>query len=166
MRSEEREKGVPPFWMVYVAVKNADEAAERVKALGGQVMAPPFDVMDQGRMAVVTDPAGAHFALWQAKASQGTGITGEPGTVTWVEISVPDRGKVMKFYEDLFGWKMFAGKDNKPAGPNDEYPHISHGDAMIGGFPPPEQRDPNAPPHFLIYFSVEDLAAATAKARS
>jgi predicted enzyme related to lactoylglutathione lyase len=164
MREEQREADVPPFWMVYVATKSADETAARVKKLGGQVMAEPFDVMDNGRMAVVTDPAGAHFALWQPKTHQGTGVTGEPGTVTWVEISVPDRAKVMKFYQDLFGWKMVTGKDPKPAGPGDEYPHIMLGDAMLGGLPPPEQRDPDAPPHFLIYISVDDVAASTERA--
>jgi predicted enzyme related to lactoylglutathione lyase len=166
MRPHEHQAGVPPFWMVYVATDNVDKAAERVTALGGKVMAPPFDVMENGRMAVVTDPAGAHFSLWQPNKHAGTGVTGEHGTVNWVEISVPDRSKVMKFYEQLFGWKSVTGKDMKPAGPNDEYPHFMLGDAMLGGFPPPEQRDPNAPPHFLVYFSVDDIAASTAKATS
>jgi predicted enzyme related to lactoylglutathione lyase len=166
MRAEERQAGVPPFWMVYVATDNVDETAGRVASLGGKVMAPPFDVMGMGRMAVVTDPAGSHFALWQAMTHTGVGVTGEPGTVNWVEISVPDRSKIMKFYEQMFGWKMVTGKDMKPAGPTDEYPHFMLGDAMLGGLPPPEQRDPNAPPHFLIYFSVADVAASTAKAKS
>ena len=166
MRPQEHAAGVPPFWMVYVATPDVDAAAERVKTLGGQVMAPPFDVMTNGRMAVVTDPAGAHFSLWQPNEHAGTGVTDEPGTVTWVEISVPDRSKIMKFYERMFGWKMVTGKEMKPAGPTDEYPHIMLGDAMLGGLPPPEQRDPNAPPHFLIYFSVADVAASTEKAKS
>ena len=166
MQAEQRQQGIPPNWVVYVSVDNADRMAERVKALGGQIVAPPFDVQDMGRMAVVTDPAGTHFALWQPKTHHGTGVTGEPGTVNWVEISVPDRSKVMKFYEDLFGWTFVTGKDMKPAGPNDEYPHIAHGDGMQGGLPGPEQRDPNVPAHMLAYFSVADVAASTAKAKS
>ena len=164
MRAEQREQGVPPFWLVYIAAANVDEAAARVTALGGNVMMPPFDVMQMGRMAVVTDPAGAHFALWQAGTNTGTGVTGEPGTVNWVEISVPDRAAVMPFYESLFGWKMVGGKDKVPATPADGYPHILHGDAFVGGLPGPAQRDPNAPPHFLIYFSVKDTAASTKRA--
>ena len=166
MRDEERKHGAPPFWMMYVAVDDADRMAGRVTSLGGQVMAPPFDVMEMGRMAMVADPAGTHFALWQPKSHHGTGVTGEPGTVNWVEISVPDRSKVMKFYEDLFGWTFVTGKDMKPAGPDDAYPHIVSGDAMLGGLPGPNERDPNAPPHMLAYFSVADVAASTNKARS
>ena len=166
MPAEQRQQGVPPNWMVYVSVDDADRMAERVTALGGQVMAPPFDVMEMGRMAVVTDPAGTHFALWQPKSHHGTGVTGEPGTVNWVEISVPDRSKVMKFYEELFGWKFVTGKDMKAAGPNDEYPHIAHAGGMHGGLPGPEQRDPNVPAHMLAYFTTADVSASTAKAKS
>ncbi len=86
--------------------------------------------------------------------------------MNWVEISVPDRGKVMKFYQDLFGWKIVTGKDMTPAGPGDQYPHISHGDQFIGGLPGPQERDPNAPAHFMTYWSVADVAAATEKAKS
>lgn len=166
MRPEEHQQGVPPFWLVYIEVADVDLMAATITAAGGTVMAPPFDVMEMGRMAVVTDPAGSHFALWQSKTHTGTGVTGEPGTVNWVEISVPDRSQVMKFYNDVFGWTFVTGTDMKAAGPQDEYPHIMLGEAMLGGLPPPEQRDPNAPPHFLIYFSVEDVAASTAKAKS
>jgi predicted enzyme related to lactoylglutathione lyase len=166
MRAEERQHGVPPHWMVYVAVANADEAAARVAALGGTVLAPAFDVMQMGRMAVVTDPAGTHFSLWQAGSSIGTTVTGEHGAVDWVEISVPDRSKVMPFYQDLFGWKIVAGKDRTPATAADDYPHVLHGDEFVAGLPGPEQRDPSSPPHMLTYFSVADVAASTKKAVS
>ena len=164
MRAEQRAQGMPPSWMVYISVARVDEAAARVTALGGKVVMGPFDVMQMGRMAVVADPAGATFALWQAGSNTGTGVTGEPGTVNWVEISVPDRAAVMPFYENLFGWKMVGGKNKVPATSADGYPHILHGDDFIGGLPGPEQRDPNAPPHFLIYFSVADTAASTKRA--
>lgn len=166
MPREQRDHGVPPNWMVYVAVDNVDQMADRVKAHGGGITMPPFDVMDNGRMAVVTDPAGAHFALWQPKSHIGTGVTREPGTVNWVEISVPDRSRIIQFYQDLFGWRIVTGKDMTPAGPDDQYPHIAHNGDLIGGLPGPQERDPNAPPHFMVYWSVADVAASTAKAKS
>ena len=36
---------------------------------------------------------------------------------------------------------------------------------MIGGVPPAQHRNPNAPPHWLLYFYVTDADAATAKAK-
>ena len=55
-REQETSAGVPPHWNAYVTVANVDESATRAQALGATVLAPPFDVMDAGRMAVFTDP--------------------------------------------------------------------------------------------------------------
>src|SRR5262245_5398841 len=35
-------EGVPPHWMLYVAVDSADEAAAKIAELGGATMCPPF----------------------------------------------------------------------------------------------------------------------------
>src|SRR5437660_166619 len=64
IRAEDRAKGVPPHWMMYIAVQSADETAGKVGQLGGKVLAPPFDVFESGRMAVILDPTGATFSLW------------------------------------------------------------------------------------------------------
>lgn len=54
---------VPAHWLVYFAVADVDSSAEQVKQLGGTVRMPPFDVAGVGRMAVVSDPHGAVFAI-------------------------------------------------------------------------------------------------------
>ena len=59
LRLEERQHGVPPHWNAYVTVADADATSTRARELGGTVLAPPFDVMDAGRMAVLQDPTGA-----------------------------------------------------------------------------------------------------------
>src|SRR6184192_4095337 len=71
MRPEMRAQGIPPHWMSYVAVEDADQTAARARQLGGTIIVQPFDVMELGRMAVIQDPTGAPFALWQAKKHQG-----------------------------------------------------------------------------------------------
>jgi uncharacterized protein len=60
-------EGVPNHWHVYFAVADADATAAKVTELGGTVMVPPFDT-PIGKMAVVTDPQGAVFSLFQAPA--------------------------------------------------------------------------------------------------
>jgi len=55
-----------PTWNTYVWVDSADDAAAKARAAGGTVIAEPFDVMDAGRMAVLADPEGAVFCVWQA----------------------------------------------------------------------------------------------------
>jgi uncharacterized protein len=56
-------ESAPPkaMWDTYIWVDSADETAARVREAGGRVVKEPFDVMDAGRMAVVTDPEGAVF---------------------------------------------------------------------------------------------------------
>ena len=107
----ELEQGVPPHWMLYVAVASADETAAKVKEAGGKVVAGPFDVATFGRMAVLQDPAGAHFSVWEAKDHFGMGIGGEPNTFCWADLSVPDQETAKKFYSAVFGWEIWEGKE-------------------------------------------------------
>src|SRR5205085_11053723 len=83
LRQEQRVNGVPPNWIVYVAVDNADQAVAKAKQLGGTLIMGPFDVMDLGRMAVMQDSTGAHFCVWQAAKNPGIGIAGVAGTLCW-----------------------------------------------------------------------------------
>src|ERR1700730_5822414 len=64
----QRDAGAPPTRNSYVSVEDTDAAVERAKELGGTAHAPAFDVMEAGRMAVIQDPQGAFFMLWQPKA--------------------------------------------------------------------------------------------------
>lgn len=159
LRPDQRSQGVPPHWMLYIAVDSADAAAARAAQLGGKICAPAFDVMDVGRMAVIQDPAGAFFSVWQAKQHSGTGIAGEPGTVCWADLSTPDVPGSQRFYESLFGWKISAGEKDTSG-----YLHIQNGESYIGGIPPAQHRNPNAPPHWLLYFYTSDVDASTGKA--
>ncbi len=65
--------GVPPHWHLYVAVPSADEAAKKAADLGGKVVEAPFDVMDSGRAALIQDPTGAFFSVWEANKRAGCG---------------------------------------------------------------------------------------------
>jgi predicted enzyme related to lactoylglutathione lyase len=55
--------GAPSLWGVYFSVADADQAAEKVTALGGKVLNPPMDIPNIGRFAVVADPQGAVFSV-------------------------------------------------------------------------------------------------------
>jgi uncharacterized protein len=66
---------VPAHWIVYFAVEHTDAATESAKEGGAQVRSEPFDT-EAGRIAVMTDPHGAAFAL----IAQGPrGAAGEEG---------------------------------------------------------------------------------------
>jgi predicted enzyme related to lactoylglutathione lyase len=159
LRKEQQEQGVPPHWTLYIAVNNADEAVVKAGQLGGKVLAPAFDVFEAGRMAAMQDPTGASFCVWQPKANQGTGISGD-GTFCWADLSTPDPQQAAKFYSGLFGWQATTG-EHDPSG----YLHIKNGEDFIGGIPPANRHNPKMPAHWLIYFQVADCEAVAAKAK-
>jgi uncharacterized protein len=56
-------KGMPPAWISYVTVDNADTTAKQAEKLGGKIMVPPRDIPGVGRFAVIQDPQGAAIAI-------------------------------------------------------------------------------------------------------
>ena len=103
---QQREAGVPPLWNSYVSVEDADATAARAGELGATVHAPPFDVMDVGRMAVIQDPQGAFFEIWQPREHFGASLVNAPGALVWNELASPDLEASSAFYGALFGWKV------------------------------------------------------------
>lgn len=152
-------QGIPPNWLSYVSVSSADEAAAKAKEAGGTLMKEPFDVFTVGRMAVVQDPTGAVFALWQAGTHQGAGICNVPNSFCWNELATSDTEKAGDFYTKLFGW----GKNVQQMGPM-TYTSFMNGDRPAGGMYKPAPEMGNIPPHWLVYFAVDDTDAKVKKA--
>jgi uncharacterized protein len=59
--------GAPSFWLSYVLVDDIRAATKKAASLGGAVMKDVTPVPNFGEFSVITDPTGAHFALWQPK---------------------------------------------------------------------------------------------------
>ncbi|MGA7293776.1 MAG: VOC family protein [Terriglobales bacterium] len=160
LRPEHRAQNVPPHWAIYVAVDDADTAAAKAAQLRGKVLAPAFDVMDAGRMAIVQDPTGAKFCIWQANRNTGIGIAHVHGTLCWADLSTADPKLASGFYAGLFGWQVAADPKDKSG-----YLHIKNGEQFIGGVPPASYRQPGFPPHWLAYFQVDDVDVTANKAK-
>jgi predicted enzyme related to lactoylglutathione lyase len=148
----QREARVPPAWNSYISVESADAAAERAAGLGATVHAPPFDVMQAGRMAVIQDPQGAFFMVWQPGQHFGAALVNTPGALVWNELASPDIQASGAFYGELFGWRT----EPFEASP-ESYLLIRNGDSGNGGIRAVEPGGP--PPHWLVYFGAEDVGA-------
>jgi uncharacterized protein len=151
-------QGVPPHWNTYVTVSDVEASAGQVGGAGGQLIAPPFDVLDAGRMAVVADPTGAMLMLWQPKNNIGAGLVNETGSFSWNELLSPDMPAAAAFYNKLFGWEA-----NHITEGMEYWEFRLNGNPVAGGMNPPM---PGIPPVWTIYFSVDDTDAIVAKAQS
>jgi uncharacterized protein len=146
----------PPVWTTYVNTTDADAVATRVTANGGQVLAPPFDVMDAGRMAVFADPSGAAISVWQPSSHAGAGIVNEPGTYAWSELVATDVEGALQFYPAVFGW----GAEKLPPSGDLQYVEWKLGDRSVGGMlPKPPMIPAEVPAFWGVYFTVEDADA-------
>jgi predicted enzyme related to lactoylglutathione lyase len=162
MRPEERQSGAPPHWNAYVTVANVDDSVKQAQALGAKVFAPPFDVMDAGRMAVLQDPTGAVFQVWQPNKHIGAKIMNEPGALCWTELTTTDTKAAETFYTKLFGWTP----KHSPAGSPMEYTEFSVGGTPgIGMMPKPKDMPAHIPSYWMPYFQVADVDASTAKVK-
>ena len=161
LRPDQLQHGVPPHWGLYIAVENTDAYAARASELGGKVLAGPFDAGDAGRMAILQDPTGATFCVWQPNRNPGTGITALHGTLCWADLSTPDQARAGEFYSGLFGWHIMK-EDEDPA---HNYWHIKNGEEFIGGIPPASHHRFGTPAHWLAYFNVSDCDATADEAR-
>ncbi len=161
MMKEQRDQGIPPHWLCYVAVSSADETAKKAKTLGAAVVQEPFDVMTYGRMALIQDPGGAVLAVWQAGEHRGAERVNEPGAFCWMELATRDAAAAKGFYAGLFGWGMKESTD--PAMP---YTEIQRAGQSIGGIYAMGPEMKGVPPHWNVYFQVADCDATLSKAKS
>jgi hypothetical protein len=151
----------PHLWTTYLASDDAEDTAKRIGEAGGTLLFPPMDVGDAGRMAVAADPTGAVFGFWQAKDFYGAVVVNEPNTLLWNDCRTRDVPGAAAFYRDAFGISV------EPMKGAEGYFAVNVAGRTVGGmqelgsdFPP------DTPPHWMPWFSVEDVDATVAKALS
>jgi predicted enzyme related to lactoylglutathione lyase len=145
----------PTAWSVYIGTDNVDDLAKEVQAAGGKVIAPPFDVGDQGRMAVFQDPTGAFISGWQPRAMNAEFPSGEAGTFAWAELSSRGVDKAVPFYQKVFGWTTKTSEMG-PDAPHYNYFQLA-GESIAGGQEMQPMVPAQVPSYWLAYFGVDDV---------
>lgn len=155
MSEEMQQAGMPPNWTSYVTVESADDAAARVRDAGGAVRAEPFDVMEAGRMAVVSDTQGAVFAVWQPRGSIGARRVNDVGCLCMNELATTDIPAAASFYAEVFGWET----EELDTGGGPPYASVMNNGTLNAGMTVTRG---GAPPHWKPYFTVADCDGAAA----
>ena len=169
-------------WNTYIWVDEVDASVATVRDAGGTVVAEPFDVMDAGRMAVVADPEGAPFCLWQARQHRGAGVVNAHGALNFNGLATRDVERAKAFYGAVFGWEVLS----LPAGLMWTLP--GYGDHLeestpglraqmeqmsappgfidvVAALRPIGPDDSATPAHWNVTFGVDDAEATAARAQ-
>ncbi len=143
----------PPFWLSYVSVEDLDATLAQAREAGAALQDEPYEVAPAGRMAVLDDPQGAAFGLWQAYDFPGAGLVNDVGAMVWQHLATNDVDAAKDWYSGLFGWTWeelegapgwwnARGRDGRLAGSVAVLP--------VGG----------VPPNWQVSFTVEDAVMA------
>ncbi len=174
--------GGPPIavWNTYIWVASADDTASKARDAGGAVLAEPFDVMDAGRMAVLADPEGAVFSVWQAKGNKGAKVVNEHGSLNFNGLATRDLEAAKAFYGAVFGWTVLdlpSGAmwtlpgygdhlEETTPGLREQMAQMGAPDGFIdvvAALNPIASDDTGTPPHWNVTFAVDDADKAAAQ---
>jgi uncharacterized protein len=176
-------EGAPPIplWNTYIWVESADESADKAQAAGGSVLMEPFDIPDTGRMAVLADPEGAVFNVWQTQGHNGARVVNEHGALNFNGLATRDLEGAKAFYGTLLGWETL----DLPAGVMWTLPgygdHLEEGSPglreqmaqmgapdgfidVVAAVNPLPADDSDTAPHWSVTFGVDDVEATAAQA--
>ena len=151
----------PSAWSFYVGSDDLAELSRRVEAAGGKVVSPAFDVVDQGRMAVFQDPAGAFISAWQGTRMGGF-QTDSPNSFGWAELNARGVDRALPFYTKVFGWTV----KTSPMGEGQpDYNEFQIGGQSVAGAWEMNSNVPaEVPSYWQVYFAVDDVDTAFRKA--
>ncbi|WP_330335053.1 VOC family protein [Streptomyces sp. NBC_00536] len=151
----------PTVWTTYLSTDAIDGTLKSVTDAGGSVMMGPMDVMELGRMAVITDPTGAVVGLWQPGTFDGAGIVNEHGALVWNELTTGDLPAATAFYSAVL--PVTTAPTEMPGA--EGYIEFKVDGRAVGGMMDLSALPDGVPPHWQPYFAVDDVdeivAAAT-----
>ena len=94
-----------PTWTTYVRVDSASDAAARAVQGGGNVLVGPLDAPPAGTLAILADPAGAPFGVWEPQDRQGAQRVNEASAWSLSTLNTNDPSSANAFYGEMFGWQ-------------------------------------------------------------
>jgi predicted enzyme related to lactoylglutathione lyase len=97
-------EGAKTAWVNHVLVADAAATVSRARELGGAVLYDTMQIGDEGWMALLEDPTGAVFGLWQPGEHAGAELANAVGARAWTELRTADAERAREFYGELFGW--------------------------------------------------------------
>jgi predicted enzyme related to lactoylglutathione lyase len=94
-----------PQWTTYVRVDSVAAAAPQAVQAGGNILVAPLDAPPAGSLAILADPAGVPFGIWEPQERQGAQRVDEASAWSLSTLNTNDPAGAKEFYGTLFGWQ-------------------------------------------------------------
>ena len=159
LKEDLKQQKITPHWKTSISVENVDETIKIAKVAGGTLVAPPKEYMNAGRGALIQDPTGAVFSIWEAGKKIGALISDVPGSACWRELITSNVDVAGKFYATVFSWNLKPEKFGEMA-----YTTFKVGKKSVGGMM--EMPKEGFPPYWLTYWDVKNCEKSLKKADS
>lgn len=144
------------FWSLYLKTDDIDTTVRAAAARGATIVLAPHDVQAKVRFAMLADPGGAEFGVWQPGGHEGFGVYDEPDTPGWFELHTPDYVGALDFYRHGFGWTTSTESDT----PEFRYTTVRDGDEQLAGVMDQTGHEgADQPARWAVYFRVASTDA-------
>ena len=151
--SEDAKKmGAPPNWLGYVSTDDIAASIAKAQSLGAKVYVDKTEIPDTGWFAVLADPQGATFAMYQRKPERAVTGDGSLKILGWTELATTDVDAACDFYGKVFGWHKTDSMDMGEG--RGTYQMFGHAGNSIGGIMRKGDDMPVAA--WCYYFRVDD----------
>ena len=116
----------PDGWSTYLHTADVDATITAAVGAGGTSCGGAMDIPAKGRMAMLTDAAGAVFGLWQPAGHNGFEVVNQTGAPVWHQLTTRNFAKAIDFYTKVFGWQVSVESDT---------PEFRYSNAIFDGEP-------------------------------
>ena len=152
--------GTDPHWLPYIGTGDIEKTVKQAQEQGGSVVTDIDSLASGSRYAVLKDPFGASFGVYESAEDYGTMTPPQPGEHSWHELMTGDFRAAFDFYSSLFGWQKMDEHDMGELG---TYMTWGLNGRELGGM---FKAMEGAPPAWLGYVHVKDVQQTARKVKS
>lgn len=153
--------GAPPHWLPYIGTGDVAKTVKQAQELGATVVEDIDSLSSGSRYAVLKDPFGATFGVYESAEDYGTMTPPQTGEHSWHELMTGDYQAAFDFYSSLFGWQKMEEHDMGELG---TYMIYGLEGRKLGGMFNAMNGGP--PPSWLSYVQVKDVHQVARKVKS
>lgn len=153
--------GMAPHWVPYIGTGDVAKTVKQAQELGATLVEDIDSLSSGSRYAVLKDPFGATFGVYESAEDYGTITPPQAGEHSWHELMTGDYQAAFDFYSSLFGWQKMEEHD---MGEQGTYMIYGLEGRKLGGMFKPMNGGPA--PSWLSYVQVKDVHQVARKVKS